>query len=137
MGRNNLTIDSESAIIITESKLIEFVPYCDKDGVCEYKEFLQSLPEKDSAKLNSVVEKTETKGIDIAIKMKWVKKLEDNLYELRSKVGSNIQRALYFHKVDSKYIITHGFTKKTQKTPEGEKEKARNIRKKYMEEAKK
>lgn len=48
-------------------------------------------------------------------------KLETNLYELRSKVSSNIQRVFYFHVVDNRYVITHGFTKKTDKTPENEK----------------
>ncbi len=40
---------------------------------------------------------------------------EKNLYELRSKVAKNIQRALYFHVEDTRYVITHEFTKKTQK----------------------
>lgn len=32
------------------------------------------------------------------------------------------------------YVITHGFTKKTDKIPENEKKRAREIRKKFMEE---
>ncbi|WP_353049883.1 type II toxin-antitoxin system RelE/ParE family toxin [Carnobacterium sp. ISL-102] len=32
---------------------------------------------------------------------------------LKVKFSSNIFRCLYFHKSNSKYIITHGFTKKT------------------------
>ncbi|AYM01769.1 type II toxin-antitoxin system RelE/ParE family toxin [Levilactobacillus brevis] len=49
--------------------------------------------------------------------LRWSEKV---LYELRSKTSSNIQRALYFHVTGSRYIITHGFTKKTQKTPAAE-----------------
>ncbi|MGC3051167.1 type II toxin-antitoxin system RelE/ParE family toxin, partial [Enterococcus faecalis] len=52
-----------------------------------------------------------------------------NLYDLRSKVGSNIQRAFYFHVVDNRYIITLGFTKKTEKTPKQEIEHAKELRK--------
>ncbi len=48
------------------------------------------------------------KGIQITICMKWVKKLDNNLYEIRSKFVSNIQRAIYFLKVNNEYIITHG-----------------------------
>lgn len=96
--------------------------------------FLDSLPEKDAVKLLAVIEKTEKYGIPITARNKWVKKLENNLYEIRSKVSSNIQRALYFHVVDNRYVITHGFTKKTDKTPENEKNRAREIRKKFMEE---
>ena len=49
--------------------------------------------------------------------MAWVKKIETekNLYELRSKDAKNIQRALYFHVEGPRYMITHDFTKKTQK----------------------
>lgn len=69
-----------------------------------------------------------------AILNQWVKKLESNLFELRSKVGSNIQRAIYFHVVGDRYIITHGFTKKTQKTPEPEKKRARETRDRFLKE---
>ena len=48
------------------------------------------------------------KGIQITICMKWVKKLDNNLYEIRSKFVSNIQRAIYFLKVNNEYTITHG-----------------------------
>jgi phage-related protein len=59
--------------------------------------------------------------------------LEDDLYELRSKQGSDIQRVIYFHKIETRYLITHGFTKKTQKTPENEIEHAREMRRQYRE----
>ena len=65
--------------------------------------------------------------------MEWVKKLDNDIYEIRSKVGSNIQRALYFQKVGNEYLITHGFTKKTKKTPKTEIERAKSIRDKYKE----
>ncbi|MDO5457923.1 MAG: type II toxin-antitoxin system RelE/ParE family toxin [Atopococcus tabaci] len=50
---------------------------------------------------------------------------------MRSKFGSNIQRAFYFQLIDDTYIITSGFTKKTQKTPLNEINKAKNIRKRF------
>ncbi|WP_450088767.1 type II toxin-antitoxin system RelE/ParE family toxin [Paucilactobacillus wasatchensis] len=34
------------------------------------------------------------------------------VFELRNKVGSNIQRAIYFHVEDTRYVRTHEFTKK-------------------------
>ncbi len=39
------------------------------------------------------------------------------LLELRIQQGNNISRILYFVPVDGKYILLHGFLKKTQKTP--------------------
>ena len=41
-------------------------------------------------------------------------------------------KAIYFQVKGSKYIITHAFTKKTQKTPENEKQIARNRRSQYL-----
>ena len=64
--------------------------------------------------------------------MEWVKKLDDDIFEIRSKVASNIQRALYFHVINERYIITHGFTKKTQKTPKREIERAKAERDDYL-----
>lgn len=56
------------------------------------------------------------------------------LYEIRSKVSSNIQQALYFHVVEENYLITNGFTKKTQKTPQREIEHAKRIKEEYLKE---
>lgn len=76
---------------------------------------------------------TEEQGLMATQRMKWIKKLDDNLYELRSKQSSNIQRAIYFQKEQNKYLITHGFTKKQEKTPLKEIKHAKMIRKKYWE----
>ena len=102
-----------------------------KDGSSEFEEFLLSIPEKDGAKLLATIEKTEQHGLLVAQRMQWVKKLDNEIYELRSKVGSNIQRAIYFQEVNNSYLITHGFTKKTQKTPKQEIEHAKEIKKKF------
>lgn len=105
-----------------------------EDGSSEFEKFVSSIPKKDKVKLLSVIQKTQEYGLIVATRMEWIKKLDGDLYELRSKVGNNIQRALYFQKVDNQYVITHGFTKKTQKTPVKEIEKAKKIRDKYKKE---
>jgi len=66
--------------------------------------------------------------------MQWVKLIEKDLYEIRSKLASNIQRAFYFQVVNNEYYITSGFTKKTQKTPKREIDKAKEIKRKFWEE---
>ena len=43
--------------------------------------------------------------------------LEDGIFELRAKVGTDISRVLYFFVVGKKIILTNGFRKKTVKTP--------------------
>ena len=60
------------------------------------------------------------------------KHLEDGIFELRSKQGSNIARVLYFFVVGKKIIVTNGFIKKTMKTPEAEKDKAKRYRADYL-----
>jgi phage-related protein len=98
----------------------------------EFEKFLDSLPTKDVAKLVTIIRKIETYGLLVAERQKWTKKLENNLYEIRSKRASNIQRAIYFQFKDNKYIITNGFTKKSQKTPASEKKIARDRRTLYF-----
>ena len=61
------------------------------------------------------------------------KHLEDGIFELRAKVGSNITRVLYFFFVGRRVIITNGFVKKTQKTPKAEIEKAKVYRQEYRQ----
>jgi phage-related protein len=114
-------------------KKIEFDWLRRQDGTSEFETFIASLPIKDAAKLLAVIANTETFGIQVAMQMQWVKKLKYDLYELRSRQGSNIQRVIYFHVIEARYMITHGFTKKTQKTPENEIEHAREMRRKYKE----
>ena len=83
----------------------------------EFKNFLDQLSDKDAAKLIATIQNIETYGLIISERQQWIKKLESNLYEIRSQRSSNIQRALYW----TKYVITNSFTKKSQKTPESEK----------------
>ena len=59
--------------------------------------------------------------------------LEDGIFELRIKQGSNITRVLYFFFVNRKIILTNGFVKKTLKMPKNEIALARKYRNVYME----
>lgn len=54
-------------------------------------------------------------GIKVGIEHDWVKPLEKNLYEIRSRVSNNQYRGIYFHVDGKHYVITHGFTKKLGK----------------------
>ena len=109
-------------------KKIEF-DYYDQQ---EFEQFLDQLPDKDAAKLVATIQNIEENGLLIAERQEWVKKLENNLYEIRSKRASNIQRAIYFQIQGTNYLITNAFTKKSQKMPENEKKIARTRRKKYF-----
>lgn len=55
------------------------------------------------------------------------------IFELRAKVGTDISRVLYFFYYEGRIVLTHGFIKKTQRTPAGEIEKANKYRRDYIE----
>ena len=112
----------------------KFISYTRPNGHNEFEEFYNSLPVKDRNKLRATIEMIEEAGIQAAIQLEWIKKLDSEINEIRSKVSSNIQRALYFHVKNNQYIITHGFTKKTQKTPIKEIERAKQIKREFEEE---
>jgi phage-related protein len=103
------------------------------DGTSEFEDYFDSLPDKDAEKLLAVIGMVEDHGLIVASRMQWIKKLGSDLYELRSKQSSNIQRAIYFQKIGNEYLITHGFTKKSQKTPKSEIEHARAMRRRFLE----
>jgi phage-related protein len=65
-------------------------------------------------------------------RMPYSEELEDGIFELRAKVGSDISRVLYFFVVGQKIILTNGFIKKTQKTPKSEIELAKKYRADYL-----
>ena len=89
--------------------------YQTEDGKSPVLDFLDSLDDKMAAKLVSQMEILEEKGTEL--KMPYSKYLDDGIFELRCKQGSNITRALYFFYIGEKIIVTNGFVKKTQKTP--------------------
>ncbi|RMC47720.1 type II toxin-antitoxin system RelE/ParE family toxin [Lactobacillus sp. ESL0225] len=111
-----------------------FTSYKRPNGHNEFEEFYYQLPKKDKQKLIATIKSIQDFGLIIATRQEWVKKLDENIYEIRSKVSSNIQRCLYFHADANQYIITHGFTKKTQKTPKREIDHAKVIKLEYDKE---
>ena len=72
----------------------------------------------------------EERGTEL--RLPYSEHLDDGIFELRTKQGTNIIRNLYFFFVENKIIVTHGFRKKTQKTPSGEIERAKEYRKDYL-----
>ena len=65
-------------------------------------------------------------------RLPYSEELEDGIFELRAKLGSDISRVLYFFVVGRKIVLTNGFIKKTRKTPKNEIDKAKRCREHYM-----
>jgi len=66
----------------------------------------------------------------------YFKHLDDGIYEVRVKFGSNIYRIFAFFDEDKLVLTINGFQKKTQKTPKSEIKRAKTIRIQYYEEKK-
>ena len=106
---------------------IEF--YDKADGSEPAKEFILSLDKKMQAKvLRTVVLLREGP----CLREPYSKALDDGIFEIRTKFGSDITRVLYFFVVGKKVILTNGFIKKTQKTPASEITLAKQYRADYL-----
>ncbi|MEK7238333.1 MAG: type II toxin-antitoxin system RelE/ParE family toxin [Nitrospirota bacterium] len=93
-------------------------------------EFLDSLSIKERAKIFAYIEKlVELKNSGIQPKENLSKHLEEGIFELRVSLENRISRSFYFYESEKQIIFTHSFIKKQQKTPKGEIEKAKSIRK--------
>ncbi len=92
--------------------------------------FLDSLPGKVAQKVIwvlSLVEDLERVPAQYFCKMADTQ----DIWEFRIKLGSNIYRVLSFWD-GNKIVLTHGFIKKTQKTPVQEIERAEDCRRDYL-----
>ncbi|MDH5365972.1 MAG: type II toxin-antitoxin system RelE/ParE family toxin [Cyclobacteriaceae bacterium] len=67
------------------------------------------------------------------IPKKFFKHIEDGIYEIRIKSGSNIYRLFSFFDEGKLVILLHGFTKKSQKLPRKEIDRALRLRREYYE----
>lgn len=94
------------------------------------KEFMLSLDKKLRAKLADTIMILQDNGYEL--REPYSKHISEGIFELRAKQGSDITRVMYFFYVDRHIILTNGFIKKTQKTPQSEIEKAKRYRSDYL-----
>ena len=107
---------------------VEF--YETEDGRTPTREFLDSLEPKMNVKMVGLMEILEERGY--SLREPYSAPLEDGIFELRAVQGSNISRALFFFYVEGRIVITHGFIKKTQKTPRAQIELAKKYRSDFL-----
>jgi phage-related protein len=92
-------------------------------------EFLDSLNVMERAKVFASIEKLiELKNAGLNPKENLSKHLMDGIFEMRVSFENRIARSLFFYQADRKIIFSHGFVKKTQKTPVSEIQRAITIR---------
>jgi len=111
-----------------EKYKVEF--YVSDNGEIPVKEFLLSLDKKMRAKLIGIMDILEDYGNQL--REPYSKSLGDGIFEIRGKVGTDITRVLYFFYHEKRIVFTNGFIKKTDKTPQGEIEKAKSYRQIFL-----
>ena len=94
------------------------------------REFVDSLDDKAAARIDAFIERLRVYGN--RMQGKFVKKLTDDIFELRIKQFDRIFRVLFFYQPGMLIVITSGFQKKTQETPPGEITRAAQLRKLWM-----
>lgn len=92
-------------------------------------EYLESLPEKVQDKIAYNISKSR-----YVVDNELFKKLNDEIWEFRTRYQKSTYRLLAFwdNETGKLVVATHGFIKKTQKTPATEIAKAEQLRKKYF-----
>lgn len=87
--------------------------YETEDGTRPAEAFILDQDKKMQAKIFMVLELLEEMGP--ALRLPYSENLQDGIFEVRAKQGSDISRVLYFFFTGRKIILTNGFVKKTQK----------------------
>ena len=93
-----------------------------------FKEFFDRLDTGTQDKILYVLMLLQTHD---RIPLKFMKLIEEGLYELRIEYQSNIYRIFFCFDEGRIVILFNGFQKKTEKTPKKEIEKAKILRKEY------
>ena len=103
--------------------------YRKSDGTYPVEDFIFKQPAKMQARILQCIRLLEIKGNEL--REPYSKFLKDGIFELRTQQGSDIARVLYFFVVGRKVILTNGFIKKTQKTPDEQIELAKKCKADY------
>ena len=93
-----------------------------------YKEFMESLNDKERLKVHYVLSLLQTED---RLPVKFIKIIREGLYELRISWNGNIYRLFFIFDDGQIVILFNGFQKKTQKTPTSEIKKALKIKEEY------
>lgn len=110
----------------------EIVFFQQADGNQPVAEFLRQIDRKMAAKIVKLLELLSEVGPEL--REPYSKPLGDGIFELRTQVGSDTSRVLYFFFIGKKIVLTNSFIKKTQKTPSAEIDLAKKRRAAYLKE---
>ena len=100
------------------------------NGRVPAREFVDALDDKAAARIDAFIERLRIYGN--RMQGKFVKKLTDDMFEVRVQQFDRIFRVLFFYQPGMLIVITSGFQKKTEQTPPGEITRAVRLRKLWM-----
>lgn len=100
------------------------------NGRIPAREFVDSLDDKAAARVDAFIERLRIYGN--RMQGKFVKKLSNEIFELRVKEFDRIFRVLFFYQPGRLIVITSGFQKKTEQTPPAEIAKAEKLKKLWL-----
>jgi phage-related protein len=100
------------------------------NGRIPAREFVDSLDDKAAARIDAFIDRLRVYGN--RMQGKFVRKLTNDIFELRVKQFDRIFRVLFFYLPGMLIVITSGFQKKTQGTPPAEIARAEQLRTLWM-----
>ncbi len=104
--------------------------YESSEGNCPVIEFIDSLSKRNQAKIFSFLSLLEKKGP--ILPRPYADLLENGIHELRIKLSGIQVRVLYFFCYQEYIVLTHPFTKTTDKVPTAEITKANAFRMDFL-----
>lgn len=114
------------------SQSFELVPYISENGRNYFQEYMDEL----KSSKPKLFKRTENNLIKLKIlgnkiKDSSSKNLEDGIFELRSESQEGWSRIFYFFDEGKVIILANGFDKKSNKTPQSELNRAKELKKDY------
>ena len=103
--------------------------YVRHDDRCPIEEFLDNLQPEEQVRTNWHIDRLEEMGPGLP--PQWAHHLDDGIFELRIRCRSVRLRVLYFQD-GSRFVLTHGFKKKTGAVPQSEIDRAFDSRRDYF-----
>ncbi|MBG1245516.1 type II toxin-antitoxin system RelE/ParE family toxin [Nostoc sp. NZL] len=111
---------------------IEF--YQSADGQSPAKDWFDEQEAKVKARLGRIFDLLQEQGTSVG--EPHVKHVEDKLYEIRAEQNTNTYRVIYFAYTGKRFILLHGFQKKSPKLPKRELELAKQRMKELVNQEK-
>ncbi|HVB59060.1 MAG TPA: type II toxin-antitoxin system RelE/ParE family toxin [Candidatus Acidoferrales bacterium] len=128
MRYSNYAIIQSTGSKLSGEFTIEYVDL--PNGRVPARDFLDALDDKAAARMDAFIDRLRVYGN--RMQGKFVKKLTDDIFELRVKQFDRIFRVLFFYQPGKLIVITPGFQKKTEQTPPGEITRAEQLKKLWL-----